>query len=86
MINLDNWHVYFVGLHVHQTALLKIVMVSLHAHQEKYLICHPGWRVHFTKLDLSQAYQQVQLDPESQQFVTIDERIVSFGTNSLPSI
>ena len=47
----------------------------------------------FTKLDLSQMYQQVQLDPESQQFVTINTmkglycytRLL-FGVNSALSI
>ena len=47
----------------------------------------------FTKLDLSQEYQQVQLDPESQQFVTINTMKglygytrLPFGVNSVPSI
>ena len=47
----------------------------------------------FTKLDLSQAYQQVQLDQESQQFVTINTMKglycytrLPFGVISAPSI
>ena len=47
----------------------------------------------FMKLDLSQVYQQVQLDPESQQFVTINAMkglyhytSLPFGVNSAPSI
>ena len=47
----------------------------------------------FTKLDLSQVYQQVQLDPDSQQFVMINTMKgmyhytrLSFEVNSVPSI
>ena len=58
-----------------------------------YLLATVAGGSSFTKLDLSQTYQQVQLDPESQQFVMINTMKglyrytrLPFGVNSAPSI
>ncbi|XP_063923679.1 uncharacterized protein K02A2.6-like [Zophobas morio] len=67
------------------------VAVNRNLNTERYhipkvdnLLAHLGEGTHFTKIDLSQAYAQIELDSESRELVTINTHKGLFSYNRLP--
>ena len=53
------------------------------------LICNPSWWKSFTKIDLKQAYQQLEVDEKSQEFLMkacTDTQDSLLGVSNVPSI
>ncbi|XP_063915497.1 uncharacterized protein K02A2.6-like [Zophobas morio] len=67
------------------------VAVNRNLNTERYhipkvdnLLAHLGEGTHFSKIDLSQAYAQIELDSESRELVTINTHKGLFSYNRLP--
>ena len=54
--------------------------------QDRRFICPAVWRCIFSKVDLSQAYQLLELDEKSKQYTVVSFNRLPFGISSSPGI